>query len=323
MKSRVGSSEAEGGYRFNPPLKEGRILSRPNRFIMMIRAGGRTMKCHCPTTGRIGDIELSGLPCLYSTSANTKRKTAHTVEAISTSPAKRSWVGINQTASNRYLEFFLRSGALSKMVSGTVTREVKLGRFLKSLSREERGRVSIATKFGEHWNFETGEPFVDHSYDALCRSLDRSLERLGTIDLPQLHRTTPAVLGAADLQKAWEYARLAGVGKIGVSASDPASAVAALALGYTVLQMPYNVSREDMGPAVREAASKGVELLINRPYQAGAKLYDMEQPDKRALFAHVLKVTLRGWVLTGTRSADHLKENIDAFRAAQELSEAA
>jgi len=201
--------------------------------------------------------------------------------------------------------------------------EVKLGRFLKSLSREERGRVSIATKFGEHWNFETGEPFVDHSYDALCRSLDRSLERLGTIDLPQLHRTTPAVLGAADLQKAWEYARLAGVGKIGVSASDPASAVAALALGYTVLQMPYNVSREDMGPAVREAASKGVELLINRPYQAGAKLYDMEQPDKRALFAHVLKVTLRGWVLTGTRSADHLKENIDAFRAAQELSEAA
>ncbi|HMD79106.1 MAG TPA: DNA/RNA nuclease SfsA [Nitrososphaerales archaeon] len=128
MKSRVGSSEAEGGYRFNPPLKEGRILSRPNRFIMMIRAGGRTMKCHCPTTGRIGDIELSGLPCLYSTSANTKRKTAHTVEAISTSPAKRSWVGINQTASNRYLEFFLRSGALSKMVSGTVTREVKLGR---------------------------------------------------------------------------------------------------------------------------------------------------------------------------------------------------
>jgi sugar fermentation stimulation protein A len=109
-------------------LKEGRIVSRPNRFIMMVRAGGRTMKCHCPTTGRIGDIELSGLPCLYSTSADPKRKTAHTVEAISTSPSKSSWVGINQTAANRYLEFFLRSGALSKMVNGPVTREVKLGR---------------------------------------------------------------------------------------------------------------------------------------------------------------------------------------------------
>ena len=201
--------------------------------------------------------------------------------------------------------------------------EVKLGRFLKNLSREERGRTTAATKFGEHWNPGTGEPFIDHSYDALCRSLDRSLERLGTIDLLQLHRTSPAVLGSADLGKAWKYAQQAGVRRIGVSASDPASAAAALELGYTVMQMPYNASREDMGPAVREAASKGVELLINRPYQAGAKLYDTERPDKRALFAHVLKVKFRGWVLTGTRSVDHLKENIDAFCAALELSEAA
>ena len=115
-------------YPFIPPLKEGSIVSRPNRFVMTVRAGGRTLKCHCPTTGRIGDLELSGLPCLYSTSADRKRKTAHTVEAISTSPSERSWVGINQTAANRYLEFFLRSGALSKMVSGTVKREVRLGR---------------------------------------------------------------------------------------------------------------------------------------------------------------------------------------------------
>lgn len=199
--------------------------------------------------------------------------------------------------------------------------EVKLGRFLKSLSREARGQVSVATKFGEHWSQETGEPFVDHSYDALCRSLDRSLERLGTIDLLQLHRTSPAVLGSADLGRAWEYALQAGVRRIGVSASDPASVTAALELGYQVMQMPYNASREDMGPAVREAASRGVELLINRPYQAGAKLYETAAPDKRALFAHVLQVKFRGWVLTGTRSVDHLKENLDAFRAALRLSE--
>jgi sugar fermentation stimulation protein A len=115
-------------YPFVPPLKEGRIVSRPNRFIMMVRAGGKTRRCHCPTTGRIGDLELSGLPCLYSTSASANRKTAHTVEAISTSPSESYWVGINQTAANRYLEFFLRNGSLSKMVRGPVTREVKLGR---------------------------------------------------------------------------------------------------------------------------------------------------------------------------------------------------
>jgi sugar fermentation stimulation protein A len=57
-----------------------------------------------------------------------KRKTAHTVEAISTSARDDSWIGINQTAANRYLEHFLRNGALSEMAKGDVRREVKLGR---------------------------------------------------------------------------------------------------------------------------------------------------------------------------------------------------
>jgi aryl-alcohol dehydrogenase-like predicted oxidoreductase len=35
----------------------------------------------------------------------------------------------------------------------------------------------------------------------------------------------------------------------------------------------------------------------------------------------VLRVRFRGWVLTGTRSVDHLKENLDAFRAALKMSE--
>jgi aryl-alcohol dehydrogenase-like predicted oxidoreductase len=64
-----------------------------------------------------------------------------------------------------------------------------------------------------------------------------------------------------------------------------------------------------------------VELLINRPYQAGAKLYETAEPDKRALFAHVLRVRFHGWVLTGTRSVEHLQENLDAFRAALDSTE--
>jgi aryl-alcohol dehydrogenase-like predicted oxidoreductase len=195
---------------------------------------------------------------------------------------------------------------------------VKLGLFLKTLNREERGIVTVATKFGEHWDVERGMAFVDHSYDALCRSLERSLLRLGRIDLLQLHRTNPGVLRSAELAKAWEFALKAGVKKIGVSASDPASAAATLELGYGVMQMPYNVTREDMGPAFRDAAARGIELLINRPYQAGARLYDAEPADRARLFAHVLKVPFRGWVLTGTRSAEHLKENLGAFRQALE-----
>jgi sugar fermentation stimulation protein A len=125
----AGSGEASPTFRFSSPLKEGVVVSRPNRFIMLVKSGDRTLRCHCPTTGRIGDLDVSGLPCLYSTSDSTTRKTSYTVEAISTTPGvRRSWVGINQTAANRYLEFFLRRGLLSRMAAGDVMREVRLGR---------------------------------------------------------------------------------------------------------------------------------------------------------------------------------------------------
>jgi len=124
----TSASTASPVYRFPKALRVGTIISRPNRFIMMVRSRGRTLRCHCPTTGRLGDLKLEGLQCLYSTSANVKRKTAHTVEAISTSPTSKSWVGINQTAANKYFEFFLRNGALTRLARGEVQREVKLGR---------------------------------------------------------------------------------------------------------------------------------------------------------------------------------------------------
>lgn len=115
-------------YRFPSPLREGIVTSRPNRFIMMVDAEGGTLRCHCPTTGRLGDLSLAGLPCLYSSSQSPGRKTAHTVEAIAnTTTEAGSWLGINQTAANRYIEFFLRNGALSRMAKGEVRREVRLG----------------------------------------------------------------------------------------------------------------------------------------------------------------------------------------------------
>ena len=113
---------------FPKPLKQGKIISRPNRFVMLVRAENKTLRCHCPTTGRLGDLELSGLPCLYSTSHSKLRKTAHTVEAISTSPAGGQWIGINQTAANRYFEYFLRQRALKRLASGHVRHEVRLGK---------------------------------------------------------------------------------------------------------------------------------------------------------------------------------------------------
>lgn len=50
------------------------------------------------------------------------------MEAISTSSSNESWIGINQTAANRYFEFFLRIGDLSRLARGQVHREVRLGK---------------------------------------------------------------------------------------------------------------------------------------------------------------------------------------------------
>jgi sugar fermentation stimulation protein A len=114
-------------FRFPQKLRKGVIIARPNRFIILVKAGGRTIRCHCPTTGRIGDLELAGLPCLYSKAANRSRKTGYTVEAVSPGPVKDAWIGINQNAANRYIEHFIRIGALPRLAEGELTREVRLG----------------------------------------------------------------------------------------------------------------------------------------------------------------------------------------------------
>lgn len=105
---------------FETPLIEGVICRRRNRFIMEVEVDGVIYDCHCPTTGRIGDIILRDVPCLLSLSNNLSRKTLYTVEAISVdlpSNATKSWIGINQNAANRYVEHFIKNGQLSGMVN--------------------------------------------------------------------------------------------------------------------------------------------------------------------------------------------------------------
>ncbi len=102
-------------------------MSRPNRFIILVKIGGQVHRCHCPTTGRLGDLKLAGLRCLLSESTKKGRKTRYTVEAVSPGPSPRAgaWIGINQTAANAYVHHFLATRQLSRMVSGEVRREVK------------------------------------------------------------------------------------------------------------------------------------------------------------------------------------------------------
>jgi len=111
-------------YLFESPLIEGIIKSRPNRFVMFVKIGGKIERCHCPSTGSIGGIKFENIPCLLSR-ATGERKTKYTVEAIK---IHGQWVGINQTNANRYIEFFLKKNLVRKMVDVTdLKREQTVG----------------------------------------------------------------------------------------------------------------------------------------------------------------------------------------------------
>jgi aryl-alcohol dehydrogenase-like predicted oxidoreductase len=196
--------------------------------------------------------------------------------------------------------------------------EERVGRFLAALTAAERGRVFVATKFGEHWDAARQVPFVDHSRDALRRSLDTSLARLGRIDLLQLHKTTPAVLRSDNLRRVIEYARSAGVPAWGASVSDlESAALAAADPDQSWMQLPFNLSSTRFGPAIHAAAARGMKVAVNRPFAMGAMLYGEQPVDRETAFRFILAEHFDGVVLTGTKSAAHLRENVAAFDRAR------
>lgn len=70
-------------YVFDKELQEAVIAKRNSQFTMNVELDGEVVKCHCPATTRIGDVELAGVHCLVSRSDDPKRKLKYTVEAVS------------------------------------------------------------------------------------------------------------------------------------------------------------------------------------------------------------------------------------------------
>lgn len=191
----------------------------------------------------------------------------------------------------------------------------------ENLSRTERTEATVATKFGEHWDEAAGHPYVDHSYPVLRASLDRSMDRLGRIDILQLHKTTAVVLRSTDLACAWDYAASAGIRIIGPSISDLESAQIACESGYGILQLPFNVENPSFRPVIERAMENRMLVAVNRPFAMG-KIVHEGGPEGRlgrmtAAFRFILDQPFDGVVLTGTTSAEHLTENCQAFQSAR------
>lgn len=168
---------------FREPLIEGLIKSRPNRFIMIVEVDGKTEKCHCPSTGRIGGMVFADVPCLLSRSENPERKTKYTVEAFSLdelTKKKKSWIGINQTKANEYVEFFAKSDALTGMLGKVkeLKREVTLGKSRIDFLVNGKDYLEVKTPLmiipteGHRDHRENNAPFV---------SFDRMIKHFGDI----------------------------------------------------------------------------------------------------------------------------------------------
>lgn len=170
-------------YLFPEKLIEGLIKSRPNRFIMLVKIDGAVVKCHCPSTGRIGSIKFEDIPCLLSKSTDPARKTPYTVEAFSLDAvAKRhkSWIGINQVKANDYVDHFLRTGQLEEL-TGVVTnlrREVKLGNSRIDFLLNDKDYIEVKTLLKDipcegHSKY--------HKNTAKFNSFDRIIKHFGDV----------------------------------------------------------------------------------------------------------------------------------------------
>jgi aryl-alcohol dehydrogenase-like predicted oxidoreductase len=194
--------------------------------------------------------------------------------------------------------------------------EARLGRFLSTLELPVRHGLTIMTKAGEHWDFERNSSFVDHSRDALVRSIDRSLSRLGTIDVLQIHKATSDVVTHPDVVASIDYARRCGIKAFGASVSDVEAGRLALESGlYDALQFPLNLSSQTMAPLLPGLNASGRTAIVNRPFAMGGLLAGQPFEEAAAAAFRFIEERLpRAVVLSGTGKVAHLAQNIEAFR---------
>ncbi len=192
--------------------------------------------------------------------------------------------------------------------------ERRLGEFLRRLTAEQRASVRVATKFGETWDFENDAPVVDHSYETLMRSLEKSLELLGRINVVQVHKSTPEVLRSEGVRRALEEARRAGAAG-GASVKDLESArIACEDPLFTQMQIPFHKNSEAMLPTIEMARASGRMVFTNRPYDEGKLIHAGVSPEECIRF--VKRQAFDGAILFGTSNLEHLRGNLAAFAAA-------
>lgn len=242
---------------------------------------------------------------------------------------KLNELGINyqgKIADNQILDFFNLAHQLSINYFDTSpsygASEILLGKFLSTLSAPERKDLIVATKFGEHWNKQKKEKYVDHSFRALITSIENSLNRLGRIDILQLHRTNPLLLKSPELTKVLEFAQKKGVKVFGACADDLESAqMICEDKNFSFIRFPFNFIDQTFNDIFEIAGQNKKYVVVNHPLNTGWLLTEQREGlDEKAKIVNAFKFILQkkftGFVLTDTSSVSRLKQNYEAFKEA-------
>ena len=90
-------------------VKQGRFLSRPNRFIAHVEMDGKTEICHVKNTGRCRELLIPGARVWCAEAENPNRKTAYDLIAVEKGP---DLVNMDSQAPNQAVGEWLRNGGL-------------------------------------------------------------------------------------------------------------------------------------------------------------------------------------------------------------------
>jgi aryl-alcohol dehydrogenase-like predicted oxidoreductase len=198
--------------------------------------------------------------------------------------------------------------------------EDRLGSFIQSLTNKQKNEITVATKFGEHWDEDAQSTVVDHSYDALIESLEQSYKKLKKIDLLQLHKATRENIQSSDVSEAFTYSKKMGIKELGASISDLKTGLFIVEdENFNYIQLPYNFERKELFPVIIAANKLRKKIIFNRPFAMGAVAIKEEKMTEIInAFNLILETNASGIVLTGTASKEHLKENILFWNKANE-----
>jgi sugar fermentation stimulation protein A len=109
-----------------PPLAEGRLIQRRNRFVAEVDLGGEVVEAHCPNTGSMMGCKAPGSRVWLSRASNPERKLAWTWEIVEAEPGVL--VGIHTGRPNALVEEAFLAGRLPELAEYPVLRrEVRYG----------------------------------------------------------------------------------------------------------------------------------------------------------------------------------------------------